>query len=119
MLKILLPLLVMFAVLLPIQGDAACAWVLWSRTNFSSTVKASWESVDILAAFESLEDCRFELNARVKKLHEQRRKKPHEKGVSKIEYMDRGVMTFYNGEKNFKATTLICLPDTIDLWQRR
>ena len=29
MLKVLFPLIVMFAVLLPIQGDAACAWILW------------------------------------------------------------------------------------------
>ncbi len=107
-------LLLALLLLLPSQALAECAWVLWYRTEFASTVKASWESNDIILAFESLQDCEVELTARVKNLHKERRKKSPEKDVSKIEWMDRGVIRFYNGGKSFLSHTFVCLPDTVD-----
>jgi|SRR3990172_9923910 len=111
---------ILLAVLIVWTGKAlgACAWVLWYKTDFSSTVTKPWKMDDIIVVFESKQDCESELLNRVKQLHEERRKKPREKDVSKIDYVDRGVLIFY-GEKTFKSETLICLPDTINLWQRR
>ncbi len=59
MLKLLLPLLVLFALLLPVQGDAACAWILWN-----DLVSDPGTKMRHLEAFETFADCNREAGKR-------------------------------------------------------